>query len=712
MLDSLDEQTAKHEVIVVDNGSTDRTSHVLAAHADVEVIRLERNVGFGPAVNLAARRASGDALVLVNDDSVLDPGFVEAISSGLAGDVVMTAGVMRDAADETLIDTAGMELDRTLNVFDYLNGSPLASVESAADPIGPSGAAAAFDREAFVGSGGFDEALFAYWEDVDLVLRLRLEGGVCRLMRDAVGTHDHSATLGFGSPEKNALMGFGRGYLLRKWSVISGPRALSVIGADGAICMGQALIDRNLAGVSSRIQGARAARPSFSYPAEFLNGDRTPGMLEDLRRRLRRRRRLKRRREETPRMGLDRELAHGERWLESADGAFSADLTDRPRDPIRIGGGNVVFLGGRLSPSGGGAGKVELLADGVPAGGPVTVVNPGGGGPAYWWTTLEIPRTETRDRLRIALRARAGDQGEVEEVAELATLELDPAPKLEIQIDGDVMPRALEVAEAEGAPMVAICMATYDPPSDLFAHQIESIRAQTHRGWICLISDDGSTPERLAMMREKIGDDPRYILIENEDRLGFYGNYERALGTVRPETQLVALADQDDRWYPEKLEALIAGLGDRDLVYGDMRIVADDGSRISDTYWSERRNNYTDFASMLVGNTVTGSASLFRADLLDRALPFPAPRTEGYHDHWIALVAMTRGGLAYVGRPLQDYVQHEAATQGHAEANRGARYLQPRLIAVLSWQWIRGLLGRGASGWASRCFGMYARTVI
>ena len=35
----------------------------------------------------------------------------------------------------------------------------------------------------------------------------------------------------------------------------------------------------------------------------------------------------------------------------------------------------------------------------------------------------------------------------------------------------------------------------------------------------------------------------------------------------------MALADQDDRWYPEKLEALIGGLGDRDLVYGDMRVV-------------------------------------------------------------------------------------------------------------------------------------------
>ena len=49
-----------------------------------------------------------------------------------------------------------------------------------ADPIGPSAAAAAFDRAAFLAVGGFDERLFAYWEDVDLVLRLRAAGYAAR----------------------------------------------------------------------------------------------------------------------------------------------------------------------------------------------------------------------------------------------------------------------------------------------------------------------------------------------------------------------------------------------------------------------------------------------------------------------------------------------------------------------------------------------------
>ena len=91
-----------------------------------------------------------------------------------------------------------------------------------ADPLGPSGAAAAFDRAAFLECGGFDERLFAYWEDVDLVLRLRLAGARCVLVPDARAVHSHSATLGSGSARKNYLTGFGRGYVLRKWGVLSG----------------------------------------------------------------------------------------------------------------------------------------------------------------------------------------------------------------------------------------------------------------------------------------------------------------------------------------------------------------------------------------------------------------------------------------------------------------------------------------------------------
>ena len=197
-------------------------------------------------MNIGARRASTGTLVLLNDDCVCDPDFIERLIAPLdprAG-IVMTAGVLRDFRHPELIDSAGMELDRTLLVYDYLNGEPMSVLgEDPADPIGPSPKAAAFDRDAFLEVGGFDERLFAYWEDVDLALKLLEAGGACRLAADAIGIHEHSATLGSGSSAKNYLTGFGRGYMLRKWGVLT-PRRLPSILARDLVILGGHAVDR------------------------------------------------------------------------------------------------------------------------------------------------------------------------------------------------------------------------------------------------------------------------------------------------------------------------------------------------------------------------------------------------------------------------------------------------------------------------------------
>jgi GT2 family glycosyltransferase len=206
----------------------------------------------------------------------------------------MVAGVMRDARAADLIETAGIELDRTLLAFDYLNGQPLEVLNGpVADPVGPSGAAAAFQRDAFLDAGAFDERLFAYLEDVDLVLRLRREGASCALAGDARGLHEHSATLGAGSSRKNYLMGYGRGYLLRKWSVITPRRLPGIVAREAALSAGQALVDRNLAGLRGRVNGLRTGRPSEAYPPAASLPE-PPSLAATLGRRWRRRARVRR----------------------------------------------------------------------------------------------------------------------------------------------------------------------------------------------------------------------------------------------------------------------------------------------------------------------------------------------------------------------------------------------------------------------------------
>ncbi|MGH7359962.1 MAG: hypothetical protein ACREJR_14210, partial [Candidatus Rokuibacteriota bacterium] len=139
----------------------------------------------------------------------------------------------------------------------------------------------------------------------------------------------------------------------------------------------------------------------------------------------------------------------------------------------------------------------------------------------------------------------------------------------------------------------------------------------------------------------------------------------------------------------------------------DARVVGATGEGISDTFWSRRRTNHTSLASLLVSNTITGAASLFRRELLDRILPFPPGLGTQWHDHWIALVALATGTVNYVDRPLYDYVQHGDAVVGHAVANEPRRHSLARRVGMLRDDW-RAALG----GWCWKYFYGVCRVLL
>ncbi len=326
---------------------------------------------------------------------------------------------------------------------------------------------------------------------------------------------------------------------------------------------------------------------------------------------------------------------------------------------LAVGSGTALFVSGTCFAAEQRIAKLALVVDGeeqpvMAHGMPRLDLLRATGAPASYragfWGLAEIgPRAAGECRLAVRATFAAGSE---------ATCELARIP---VAADPEPLP---------GDAAVAICMATYEPPPELFERQVESIRRQTHTDWVCVISDDGSSPAAVAAMREVLADDPRFVLSRSRSRIGFYRNFERALALAPAGARYVAMADQDDVWHPDKLQTLVAELGDARLVYSDARVIAADGSRLSDTYWPRRRNNHSSLLSLLVANAVTGAASLFPRDLLDAALPFPPAQFAHFHDHWIALVALAQGAIRFVDRPLYDYVQHDRATLGHAAANR------------------------------------------
>jgi glycosyltransferase involved in cell wall biosynthesis len=365
---------------------------------------------------------------------------------------------------------------------------------------------------------------------------------------------------------------------------------------------------------------------------------------------------------------------------------------------LPVGRGTALFVRGRWDASGPRPRELAFVVDGAthPA---MAHGMPSDGGRGAFWGIVPLgppPRPVTVD---VAATLPGG--GRV--VAGAGTITLERGST---EARGDLPHPPTPPESAEG-PLVAICMATFNPPGELFRRQIESITAQGHRNWVCVISDDRSDDDRLAAIESAVGDDPRFAVSRSERRLGFYRNFERALALAPPEASCIALADQDDLWMPDKLETLLSALGASTLAYSDARAIRTDGEVISPTLWRRRRNNRTNLASLLFANTVTGAASLFRRDLLDLALPFPPAPGNPYHDHWIALTALAAGELAYVDRPLFDYVQHGEAVLGYAAIDappegRPVARLRRRVAAR------SGALER----WRSIYFDEFCRTVL
>jgi GT2 family glycosyltransferase len=260
-LEGLRRQSRAVDVVVADNGSKDDSVELLSEQfPEARLLRFGKNLGFGKAVNQAVAEVPGDPVILLNNDAVPEPRFVEALLEKLGEGVDAVAGVLLQERAPELIDSAGVVADATLMGFDYLHGEPAATAAKALDPLGPTGGAALYRRAAFEAVGGFDERIFLYYEDLDLALRMAGHGGRCQLAPEARALHAYSASLGAASARKYGWTGWSRGYMLRRYGVMRRPRpAVRALACEGALCIGQLLGDRTAAGLGGRLRGWRAA---------------------------------------------------------------------------------------------------------------------------------------------------------------------------------------------------------------------------------------------------------------------------------------------------------------------------------------------------------------------------------------------------------------------------------------------------------------------
>ena len=187
------------EILVVDDGSSDATTTALPQVDGLRYHRRAANGGFIAACNDGAALARGDFLVFLNNDTVPQPGWLDALLKTF--DEVADAGLVGAQLlypDGRLQEAGGV-------VFADGNGWNYGRFESAADPRFAylrdadyvSGAAVAIPRALFAQLGGFDTRYApAYYEDTDLAFAVRAVGRRVLYQPAARVVHDEGTTSG------------------------------------------------------------------------------------------------------------------------------------------------------------------------------------------------------------------------------------------------------------------------------------------------------------------------------------------------------------------------------------------------------------------------------------------------------------------------------------------------------------------------------------
>lgn len=251
------------EIIVVDNGSTDGSVAWLAqSWPDVRVLPLAANVGFAPANNRGIAAARGALILTLNNDTLLEADCMAQLVAAMAdAGIGMAAPQILLWRDPARLDSAGIEVDWAGFAWQRGHGQAAKTADAPQDVFGPSAAAALYRRDLLCALGGFDDAFFAYYEDVDLAWRLQRAGWRCRYAPAARVRHWHSATGGQNEPFKQFLLGRNRWWALLKNYPL--PRLLwtwpLLLALDGTAVIRQMLRLRSLAPLNGRWQALRGA---------------------------------------------------------------------------------------------------------------------------------------------------------------------------------------------------------------------------------------------------------------------------------------------------------------------------------------------------------------------------------------------------------------------------------------------------------------------
>lgn len=202
-------------------------------------------------------------------------------------------------------------------------------------------------------------------------------------------------------------------------------------------------------------------------------------------------------------------------------------------------------------------------------------------------------------------------------------------------------------------PLVSIALCTYNGAAYI-RQQLDSITDQSYTNLEIIICDDASADDTWKIIEDYQVTEPRIKIFRNDKNIGYNKNFEKAFSLCSGE--YVAISDQDDVWEKDKIELMM-----KNWPSGSLFVYSLSGNFMNDDFTGRTeapRVRYTaidDLHKLVFNSPVHGHACMFKKELLQLCMPFPA---DIYYDWWMSMHAAAAGTIGCIPLTLTWHRNH------------------------------------------------------
>lgn len=232
---------------------------------------------------------------------------------------------------------------------------------------------------------------------------------------------------------------------------------------------------------------------------------------------------------------------------------------------------------------------------------------------------------------------------------------------------------------------ISVCLAAYNGASYI-EQQLTSILCQLEKDDEVIIVNDASSDKTLERILSF--SDRRLHIISNDRNRGVLVSFEKAISLASG--QIIFLSDQDDIWRKDKVAITVNAFlknPSLTLIATDANVIDSNGNETGRSYYETRGAFSFGVIANFIKNKYLGCTMAFRAEILQRILPFPSSY-DIHHDIWIGMRNQLVGGKGlYINLPLVSYRRHAHNVSRKMKRTRQF-YVRWHLLLALSRRFI------------------------